>query len=73
MGVSSALAALPVPIPGGDKIAELLQKGMEDPGSLVDPKVLFGFFANKKGTMGFDEFNNIFKQLGLKVPHARML
>jgi hypothetical protein len=60
-------------IPGGDKIGELIKQGMEDPASLFDPKTLFGHFSNSKGTMGFDEFNSIFTQLGIKIPHARML
>ena len=46
---------------------------MDDPSSLFEPKTLFNHFANKKGTMGFEEFNNVFVQLGLRVPHARML
>ena len=60
-------------VPGGDKIAELIKQGMEDPASLFEPKTLFNHFANSKGSMGFEEFNNVFTQLGLKVNHARML
>ena len=46
---------------------------MEDPASLFDPKFLFEHFANSRGTMGFEEFNNIFVQLNIKINHARML
>ncbi len=46
---------------------------MEDPSILTDPKTLFHIFTNNRGTLGFEEFANIFKQLGLKVSHAQML
>lgn len=39
----------------------------------MDPKTIFKFFANSKGTMGFDEFNNMFKQLGINLSYARMM
>ena len=58
---------------GNDKLAELIKQGMEDPASLFDPKTLFNHFANSRGAMGFEEFNNVFVQLNLKINHARML
>ena len=60
-------------IVGNDKVAELIKMGMEDPASLFDPRHLFDHFANSRGTMGFEEFNNVFVQLNLKINHARML
>ena len=43
-----------------DKIAELIEIGNEDPSELFDAKTLFKHFANSKGRMGFEEFNNVF-------------
>ena len=51
-------------VPGGDKttdlIGVLIEQGMEDPMSLFTPVTIWKFFANKDGTMSFEEFGNIF-------------
>lgn len=64
-------------IAGNDKIAQMLQeileKGMENPASLFTPQTIFKFFANSRGTMSFEDFANIFTQLGVTIPHARLL
>ena len=46
---------------------------MENPAQLFDPQVLFKHFATNGTTIGFEEFNNIFVQLNLKIPYVRML
>ena len=46
---------------------------MEDPMSLFTPITIWKFFANKDGTMSFEEFGNIFDQVGVEVPHATLL
>ena len=57
--------ALPTAIPGGDNtintVKETLKNAMDDPASMFDPKLFFMHFANSRGTMGFEEFSNIFK------------
>lgn len=55
-----ALKAIPVKIPGIEKIEELIQKGIDNPASLVEPKTFFDLFKNEKGVIGLDEFKNIF-------------
>lgn len=46
---------------------------MDDPAILFEPRHLFDFFANSCATMTFEDFNNLFVQLGIKLNHARML
>ena len=64
-------------IPGGDKAisaaGEAMKLAMTDPSKLFDPKNIFNHFANSRGVMGFDEFSNMFKQLGLKLNHAQIM
>ena len=71
--VDTVVAALPVPIVGGQKVAQLIKKGIEDPASLFEPANMFEVFANERGTVTLEEFKNIFTQLGINVPHAVML
>lgn len=68
-----AFKAIPIKIPGIDKIEELLAKGLDNPASLVEPKTFFDLFKNEKGVIGLDEFKSIFHQLGINMPHATML
>lgn len=68
-----AMKAIPIKIPGVEKIEELIQKGLDNPASLVEPKTFFDLFKNEKGVIGLDEFKNIFHQLGLNMPHATIL
>jgi hypothetical protein len=58
---------------GKEKAGDMLSKAMENPGQLFDPQVLFKHFATNGSTIGFEEFNNIFVQLNLKIPYVRML
>lgn len=68
-----ALKAIPIQIPGIEKIEVLIQKGMENPASLIEPKTFFDIFKNEKGAIGMEEFKNIFVQLGINMPHAMVL
>jgi hypothetical protein len=58
---------------GKEKAGDMLAKAMENPGQMFDPQVLFKHFATNGSTIGFEEFNNIFVQLNLKIPYVRML
>jgi hypothetical protein len=40
---------------------------------MFDPHVLFKHFAVNGTSIGFEEFNNIFVQLNLKIPYVRRL
>ncbi|TNV88185.1 hypothetical protein FGO68_gene5191 [Halteria grandinella] len=71
--VDLAIRAIPVKIPGIEQIEMLIQKGLESPKSLVEPKTFFDIFKNERGVIGLEEFRNIFKQLGIQIPHATAL
>ncbi|TNV88225.1 hypothetical protein FGO68_gene14500 [Halteria grandinella] len=71
--VDFALKAIPFKIPGIDKIEILIQKGIENPASLIDPKTFFDIFKNEKNVIGMQEFKNIFVQLNISIPHAMIL
>ncbi|TNV88227.1 hypothetical protein FGO68_gene17401 [Halteria grandinella] len=71
--VDLVFKAMPIKIPGMEKIEILIQKGMENPSSLIDPKTFFDIFKNEKGIIGMEEFKNIFVQLGINIPHAMVL
>lgn len=55
--------------PGLSSIEALIEKGIEDPSSLIDPKTIFDHFKNQKGVVCIEEFNNILIQLGINFPH----
>lgn len=70
---ASIMASAGGKLPGGEKTADMIAKAMENPKNLFDPQVLFKHFASNGHSIGFEEFNNIFVQLNLKVPYVRML
>jgi hypothetical protein len=40
---------------------------------LFDPQILFKHFSTNGKAIAFEEFNNIFEQLNLKIPYVRRL
>lgn len=71
---AALVSALPLnSIPGGALAGDMLKGAMEDPKKAFDPKTIFNHFANSRGTMGMEEFSNIFKQLGLPISHAKIM
>ena len=51
----------------------MLAKAIENPLQMLDPLVLFKHFTTNRTVIGFEEFNNIFVQLNLKIPYVRRL
>ena len=59
--------------PGGAPADDKKKDLDDDRSKWFNPKTIFKHFANSRGTMGFEEFANLFRQLNLTISHARML
>ena len=58
---------------GKDMARDILAKAIENPAQLFDPQILFKHFSTNGKAIAFEEFNNIFEQLNLKIPYVRRL
>jgi hypothetical protein len=48
---------------------DILSKAIQDPVKMFDPQIIFKHFSSNGKIIGFEELNNIFVQLNLKIPY----